>query len=242
MVQVIFPEDENNKGCISPRDTKEAACFESEGFIVGITPHPSATKLLFRDFILKDQGRITSHPLSINNTEANKNVMYLSRYYPLIADLTIPTFFKRELNEDTIEEIHKRGWGKAFIKNDVKSLFSFSYTASVWPDSSFDKMKELFSHLYSESNLYAVRKYIDVHLMYEEQRYWVINNHPYHESGHIPDIVKEAVKRLEPMGNKYYTLDAIRDYILELNTGESSDRGGCNSAESLAKWFAKEFL
>ena len=242
MVQVIFLEDENNIGCISPRDTIEAACFKAVGFNVGVKPHPQATKLLFRDIMLKDQREITSHPLSVNNVESNLNATYLSRYYPLIEDLTIPTFFCKDLDSRTEDEIRSRGWTKAFIKNDIKSLFTVSNTASVWPDNTFETMKSLFRHIPEGSGLYAVRKYIDESYMYEEQRYWVINNHPYHESGHIPDLVKEAVKRLEVMGNRYYTLDAIRDYIVEINPGESSDRGGCNSAESLAAWFAKEFL
>ncbi len=242
MTQVIFLEDNINIGQISTRDTHEAACFKAAGFNVGTTPHPQATKLLFRDIMIKDLDKVGANPLSVNNTEAILNATYLSRYYPLIEDLTIPTFFCNDLNDETEAEIHSRGWAKAFIKNDVKSLFSCSNTASVWPDTPFETMKTLFLEKPKGSGLYAVRQYLDESLMYAEQRYWIINNHPYHESGHIPALVQEAAKRLSALGNSYYTLDAIQDYVIEINSGESSDRGGHNSAESLASWFAHEFL
>lgn len=79
-------------------------------------------------------------------------------------------------------------------------------------------------------------------IIQEEERYWVLNGNIYHRHNNIPDVVKEAAKRLNTMGSKYYTIDATPDFVVEVNPGESSDRHAVNSAELFASWIKKEFV
>ena len=58
----------------------------------------------------------------------------------------------------------------------------------------------------------------------------------------MPNVVKEAAKRLNKLGSKYYTIDATPEFIVEVNPGESSDRHAVNSAELFANWIKKEFV
>ena len=58
----------------------------------------------------------------------------------------------------------------------------------------------------------------------------------------MPEVVKEAAKRLDIMGSKYYTIDATPEFVVEVNPGESSDRHAVNSAELFASWIKKEFV
>jgi hypothetical protein len=42
---------------------------------------------------------------------------------------------------------------------------------------------------------------------------------------------------LKPLGSHYYVIDAMPDFIVEVNPGESSDRYGDNPPELFASWF-----
>jgi len=162
----------------------------------------------------------------------------LSIYYSLIEDISIPTFFVDDLDEKHIKaEMDKRGWNAVFIKNDVKSLFCIDEMASVFPKHSLAEIKERLSKFPPiEGAKYAIRKYIDADWV-QEERYFVINNQIFHRSGIIPPIVKEAAERLKVLGSHYFVIDAMPDFIVEVNPGESSDRYGDNPPELFASWF-----
>ena len=112
--------------------------------------------------------------------------------------------------------------------------------ASVWPINSIEELRCKYENL-PYKGVYAVRKFINPEIFYDEERYWVILNKIYHRSGVIPDIVREAVERLSVLGSNYYTIDAIPDMIVEINPGESSDRLGVNSGELFAMWWKDAF-
>lgn len=235
LIQFVIP-----KGYDMPADVE---ALRKVGFAVGETPIPEATALIYKGAPIWCEKEYPQDPRYINTWEKCITMRRLSKYYPIIADLCIPTFFSKELNEEVAKEIHRRGWGKAFIKNDIKSLETIQLGASVWPDTSFGTMTHLFAECYPHTGMFAIREYIEPQLIdFQEDRYWIINNHIHYRKSHIPDIVKEAVRRLTPIRNMYYTIDATETQITELNAGEGADRYGENSPELFATWFAEEFL
>ena len=164
----------------------------------------------------------------------------LSEYFKYISELSIETFFSDDLNESVIAKLAERGWQKAFIKRDIKSLEFIDIEKSVWPNTSFEEMKKLYNESSIEGK-YAIRKYVAPERLENEIRYWVLNGRIYLKDGIIPDIVKEAALRLNKLGSKYYTIDATPEFVVEVNPGESSDRHAENSAELFASWIKKEF-
>lgn len=78
-------------------------------------------------------------------------------------------------------------------------------------------------------------------IMRKEERYWILNNHAYHHSGVIPDVVKEGVERLKPLNAPYYVIDATPTMIVEINPGASSDAYPENIPELFPKWIKEEF-
>ncbi len=235
LIQFVLP-----KGYDDPADVE---ALRNAGFAVGETPILEATALIYHGAPIWCEEKYPKDPRYINTWEKCITMRRLSKYYPIIADLCIPTFFAKELNEDVADEIHRRGWQKAFIKNDIKSLESVRQGISVWPDTSFDTMTKLFADYFPATGMFAIRQYVEPQLIdFQEDRYWIINNHIHYRKPDIPEVVKEAVRRLAPIGNMYYTIDATETQITELNAGEGADRYGDNSPELFASWFAEEFL
>ena len=235
LIQFVIP-----KGYDAHADVE---ALRNAGFAVGETPLPEATTLIYHGEPIWSEEDYPQDPRYINTWEKCITMRRLSKYYPIIADLCIPTFFAKELNEEVETEIHRRGWQKAFIKNDIKSLEAIEIGASVWPDMPFNTMVQRFAENYPSTGIFAIRQYIEPELIdLQEDRYWIINNHIHYRKPNIPDVVKEAVRRLAPIGNMYYTIDATETQITELNAGEGADRYGDNSPELFASWFAEEFL
>lgn len=238
--EIIFPKDTENQSEINPYFKEEANAMSNAGISIGTEPHSDSDILIYRGFIIKNKNEYPQDPRYIQGWKEYEATSKLSVAYPLISDICIPTFFVDKLDENVIGQIRKIGWDKAFIKNDVKSLWDKGELASVWPYHSIDELKSEYEARYPGGK-YAVRKFIDPSRFYNEERYWVIMGKVYHRTGIIPDIVRTAAKRLSVLGSHYYTIDAIDDYIVEINPGESSDRFGENSAELFASWW-KEAL
>lgn len=236
LIQFVIP-----KGYDAPADIE---ALQKAGFAVGETPMSEATALIYHGAPIWRKDDYPKDPRYINTWEKCITMRRLSKYYPIIEDLCIPTFFAKELNEKVAKEIHRRGWKKAFIKNDIKSLKTTNIGSSVWPDTSFETMVQLFMKNFPPTGIFAIRQYIEPQLIdLQEDRYWIINNHIHYRKPHIPNVVKEAVRRLAPIGNMYYTIDATETQITELNAGEGADRYGDNNPPELfASWFAEEFL
>lgn len=235
LIQFVIP-----KGYDDPADVE---ALRNAGFAVGEIPMQKATSLIYHGAPIWCEENYPKDPRFINTWEKCITMRCLSKYYPLIADLCIPTFFAKELDGKVENEIHRRGWQKAFIKNDIKSLEAIEIGASVWPDTPFSTMTQLFAEHYPSTGIFAIRQYIEPDLIdLQEDRYWIINNHIHYRKPNIPDVVREAVRRLAPIRNMYYTIDATETQITELNAGEGADRYGDNSPELFASWFAEEFL
>lgn len=238
--QVIFPCSEDDRAAIHSRFQSDAEVMSKMGICVGTIPTNDTTALMYKGFILYGEENYPKDARYINTYREYAACQYLSQYYPYIADLSIETFFVDDLDDSVASLINAKGWDKAFIKKDSKALEHVDEGKSVWPNTSFDEMKTLYEEFKTEGK-YAIRKYIDPEILEQEQRYWVFNGNVYHRTNEIPEVVKEAAKKLNKLGSKYYTIDATPEFIVEVNPGESSDRHAVNSAELFASWIKQEF-
>lgn len=240
--QIIYAVDRENPDEIHSYFREEAKTMQNIGVLVGIKSIAEATKLMYRGTSISQAANYPKDERYLNKANNCIDYLYLSKYYPLIEELSIETFFSDDLNESVIEEIEKRGWQKCFIKKDTKALEHIGEGKSVWPQTSFEEMLRLYNE-YQLEGKYCIRKYVDSQkLITEEERYWVLNGNIYHRHNKIPEVVKEAAKRLNKLGSKYYTIDATPEFVVEVNPGESSDRHAVNSAELFASWIKKEFV
>jgi len=239
--QVIFPSSENDENKIIERFEIDAAAMKAIGIHVGTIPLKEATILMYRGFTIFAAEKYPNDKRFLNTYDIYKNYMYLSNYYECISDLTIDTFFVDDLNEDLKILLEEKGWDRCFIKKDFKALEHIDEGKSIWPNTSFEEMKKLYDENPFDGK-FAIRQFIEPEIIEKEERYWVFNGNIYHRNNNVPDIVKEAAKRLDKLGSKYYTIDATPEFVVEVNPGESSDRHAVNSAELFASWIKKEFV
>lgn len=238
--QFIYPEDAN--GGIAEYFRSEVEAMRRIGLSVETKPNNDSSRLIHRCFRMYQQEEYPTDARYIQGWNEYMKTSRLSLYYKHIEDISIPTFFTRKLDESVAEEVKKRGWKRAFIKNDIKSLWNINEMASVWPDSSFDYITNNLTNTFHFDDIYAVRKFIDQKVFFDEDRYWVFEGVVRHRNPQsIPPVVYEAVRRLECLGSHYYVVDATPDFIVEINPGESSDRYGDNPPELFAQWMADAF-
>lgn len=239
MIQILYQSIGKGDDSIVPFLKEESSAMEACGFAIGTQPMEEAQTILYRGTTIWNKESYPHHKHMIQGWAEYSSTLFLSQYYPLIEDLTTPTFFCKQLDDNTIKEIKKRKWEKAFVKNDVSALVSYGKDLSTWPTTSFDEMLKYFDKM-PKTNIFAIRKWLDLPL-YSEDRYWILNGKAYHKSGIIPEIVQEAIIRLKPIGSKYYAIDATPELIIEINPGETSDRYYENPPELFAKWFFDAF-
>jgi len=242
LFQIVYVADREIPDEIHSYFKEEAKAMQDAGIIVGVKPMAEVTKLMYRGTLINQVENYPKDERYINKANNCFDYLYLSKYYPHIKELSIETFFSDDLNESVIEEVNKRGWKKCFIKKDTKALEHIDEGKSVWPQTTFVEMLRLYDE-YPFEGKFCIRKYVDSQkIIREEERYWVFNGNIYHRHNKIPEVVKEAAKRLNKLGSKYYTIDATPEFVVEVNPGESSDRHGVNSAELFASWIKKEFV
>lgn len=241
-VQIIYPL--NDEGSIIEHFTDEANEMQRAGFIIDSIILEDIDLLIYRGFKIWKEEQCINHSKIIQSWEAVHKTSYMQEYYPIIESNSIPTVFRETLDKVEILEIStKNNWHKIFIKSPSRSLFGLGHLASVWPNTSIEEIKKN----YSERNLkgpFAIRKFIDnPEIFYNEQRYWILNGKAHHPSGVIPDFVKENGKKMYDFsGSHYFTMDVAGHYIVEINPGESSDRGGDNPLDWFCGIFAETFL
>lgn len=239
-LQILYQSDPNNSDKIASYLVEEATAMENAGFLVGTKPVTKAYQILYRGCTIWKESDYPQYDNMLQGWKEYSQTLFLSQYYPLVKDLTMPTFFCKSLNDETVREIEMRKWDKAFVKNDVSALVSFGSDMSTWPITTFEEMTKRFNKMPATA-LFAIRKYVEIPL-YSEERYWVLNNKIYHKSGVIPDVVRKAVRKMKVTGSLYYTIDATPELIIEVNPGESSDRYFENSTDIFALWFSDAFL
>ena len=234
--EIIFARDRMDPSQIASNFRPEAQAMEKLGIRVGVAPHDDSEQLFYRGYIMHDQSEYPDDPRFIQGWREYESMTRMSKTYPLIEDISIPTFFVDELDYTVEKQIKDRGWDRAFIKNEEKSLWDEGEFASVWPDNTIETLCRKYQAL-PYKGVFAVRKFMNPELFFEEERYWVILGQIYHRTGIIPDIVKTAVERLSVLRCHYYTIDAIPGFIVEVNSGEASDRMGVNSPELFSEWW-----
>ena len=236
--QFVFCSAPHDLSRIHPIFHPEANELKKLGVNVGLKPDKEAEHLVLRSTILHSEEEYPTDSRFIQGWREYRSLSDLPIYFPLIKDISIPTFFVKNLSSDISKDILSRNWEKVFVKNASKSLWAINDNASVWPDTSFEEMSTMFESLFGKSDIYCIRKWVDLS---KEERYWVMNGRIFHRSNKIPEIVMEAEKRLRVLGSKYYTIDASPEIIVEVNPGESSDRHGVNSPQLFASWLYESF-
>ncbi|MDE6568690.1 MAG: ATP-grasp domain-containing protein [Lachnospiraceae bacterium] len=240
-IQILYPQDDF--GEIDDFFKVESIEMSQRGFLVSSNILPTAEIIILRSFIMHKENAYPQDSRMIQGWNEYRITMNMHEYLEFINNWTIPTFISTELDTNIEKKIKEYGWAAAFIKASSKSLWAYGPTKSKWPDTSLVQMKNLFLER-GLSTPYIIRKFIDnPDIFYNEQRYWILNGNAYHPSGFIPKFVKEAGHRVyRGSGSKYFTIDVAGDYIVEINPGESSDRGGENPLDFFCDIFAKEFL
>jgi len=239
-LQVIYQSEPCNQKQVHWLYLEESKALQAAGIYVGTDADISSKHLLFRGGrnLIKDL--YEKEIRFINQYKHFELCDSMFHYLPYISDLSIETFFVADLNEEVELLIKNKGWDKAFIKKDLKSLEHIEDGKSLWPNTSFNEMKILYNEMKIDGK-YAIRKFIDKGIIDQEERYWILNGNIYHRDNLIPDIVREAANRLNKLGSKYYTIDSTPEFVVEVNPGECSDRHAVNSAEIFASWIKKEF-
>lgn len=249
-LQIIYQKD-----CFEPSTPifyngwlDEMAAMRALGISVSDTPAAEAERLLYRSYMISNEGDFPNDSRYISRWVDYCATIDMSVYLPLIEDLTIPSFVTEELNEHTVARILRLGWKRAFVRSSQKSLkymFPESKTIEelpVWPEVSMERLAEAYhAQRQSMKPPYIVRQFMPEHSIFREERYWIMNNHAYHRTGHIPSIVLEAVGRLKKLHAPYYVIDATPDVIVEVNPGISSDPYPENIPFFFPKWIQKEF-
>lgn len=241
-IQIIYANNVSSND-IDEHSREEAAFMKKYGFHVGVEPIKGMDKYIFRGPLSMAQKIDNKNINWLNSFDAFTKTWDMTEYLPCINPWTfpsviIPTLEKENLRK-AMEEIKSN---RVFIKNGVRSLFFLSERASVYPDTRLEKIVENFEkrQLYGP---YIIRKFIDNQTIFiDEQRIWVLNGNPYSPYS-FPDFIFDAAKCVYKFsGSRYFTIDIAGEYIVEVNPGESSDRGVGNSADWLGSIFANEFL
>lgn len=240
-IQFIYQSEPNNPNEVYWLWAEEARVMQSLGIPVSTIADDDFKKLLYRGGRNAINAHYDGDSRFINNLNHVNQYCNMSSYLPIISDLSIETFFVNELNEEVEQILEMKGWDRVFIKKEVKSLEHLDRGKSFYPDTSFEEMKKLYDEMKIEGK-YALRKVVQDEIIELEERYWILNGNIYHRHGKVPNVVKEAARRLNKLGSRYYTIDATANFVVEVNPGESSDRHAVNSAELFASWFKKEFV
>lgn len=220
----------------------EYEAMHEVGFEVGDKPSIDAINI-YRGPCIRSQSQYPNNCIWLNSWENNRRTLFFSEFFHLIESCSIPSFIVDKLDDSVPNKIQELGWTCAFIRSDSKSLYFHDFNSCLWPVTSISKMVDLYKY-FNLDGPFIVRKFInDKEIFYEEQRFWVLNGRTYHPSGKIPEWLKEiAIKIYRFSGSNYFTIDVAGNYIVEINPGESSDRGCENPLEFFCEIFKQEFI
>lgn len=241
-VQIVYSGNKLT-GDIDPVSQYEAECMKKKGFTVGIRPNLDMDIFLYRGPLSHVSHMYQDKGIWINDINAFNKTYDMTLYLEYISQRTFPSIILPNLDkENLLNALETLNCKRVFIKNGIRSLFFISDNASVYPDTSIEQIENNFNRL-KLNGPYIIRKFInDKKIFYNEQRIWVLNGNPYSPYP-FPDFIFETAQRLyEFSGSHYFSIDIAGDYIVEVNPGESSDRGGSNPLDWFCDIFAKEFL
>jgi len=237
--QIIYAHDRDDSSLVHKFFRDEEVAMREAGIPTSLSPSKDAENLILRTYTIYKEQDYPADSRFVDSYKVYNSYLDMHLYYPHIEGLTMDTFFADKLDGEVEAEIKRRGWKKAFIKGDFIALEHIQEGLSVWPDHSFDEMMGYYSKF--GVNYFCIREYYEPERLEEDHRYWVINGKIYRNNNIIPEVVREAAKRLSALGGAYYAIDATPEFVIEVNPGESSDRHGENSAELFASWFKDAF-
>lgn len=211
--------------------------FSLEDFQTGtfraFPPLPSNTEILYRGWMLSATEYETfvsaltqAGARPVTDLRAYLNSHHLPSWYPSLADLTPETrIYSPDCNLEA--ELRALNWSEFFIKDYVKSLKTSVGSRVTKPEQVATVVADMRHFRGVIEGGFCVRR-VENFLPETEQRYFVIDGTPHAETGEVPAIVQECVKRLQ---NRFYSVDVVKRVdgqfrIVEVGDGQVSDLVG----------------
>lgn len=184
-LQIIYPKKAFESSTSSYHNgwLDEMDGMRQVGLDVTTSPSPNAERLLLRTFTINKKENFPTDKRYISQWKDYRATQEMSQCLPLIEDITIPTFLCDSLDGNTISEIKRKGWKRAFVRSNVKSLkymFPESGTEEqlpVWPDVSIERLADAYNKYRPQMEPpYVIREFLSSKIMKQEERYWVLND------------------------------------------------------------------
>lgn len=244
-MRLIYPADSFKPKVVDELYANEFATAQSSGLAVSIynlenfqsgdfNPRPAienGENVLFRSWMLTADEYSHLHAAvvgaggrPVTDVAAYASCHHLPNWYPLLQEFTAETRVYSEA-ADIVADLKTEGWDGCFLKDFVKSLStdggSLVKDLAAIP-SVIAKMKKYRGRI--EGGLCARR--IENYEPASERRYFVWRGTAHSNEGQVPDIVREAAKRIP---SPFFTVDLARRLdgelrIIELGDGQVSDR------------------
>ena len=231
----------------------EVSFFSLENFQIGefraVPPIPADKTILYRGWMLSaseykalELELTRSGAKLVISTDAYLACHHLPQWYPHIKDLTPETRIF-PLNCDLETELRALNWPAFFIKDYVKSLKTSLGSRISKPEQVSAVVSEMRRFRGTIEGGFCIRR-IEEFLPQTERRYFIVDGTPYAETGAVPEIIFECVKRL---ASRFFSVDVVRrsdgqERIVEVGDGQVSDLVGWTPdrfASILAKHFSQ---
>jgi len=170
----------------------------------------------------------------VTSLESYLSSHHLPNWYPLISDLTPETqVFPPDC--DLESELRGLAWPEFFIKDYVKSLKTSVGSRISKPEQVSAVVADMRRFRGTIEGGFCVRRVEDF-VPNTERRYFSLDGVPHAESGQVPSIVLECVKRLP---SRFYSVDVVQRTngqlrIVEVGDGQVSDLVGWTPAQFAA--------
>ena len=219
--EIIYVKDRNNPSQVPEYFQSEVEEMRKLGIRVGTTPSSDSEQLFYRGFIMHSEEQYPTDKRFIQGWKEYDAILSMSKNYDLIKDISIPTFFVDKLDKSVEEKIISRGWDKAFIKNEKKSLWDEGELASVWPINSIEELRCKYENL-PYKGVYAVRKFINPEIFPSDRLILFTPSKSGYSQEHAKDVTITTSSRSEKLFARFeITLSAHRGSTYLYKTGFS---------------------
>jgi ATP-grasp domain, R2K clade family 3 len=230
----------------------EISLFSLEDFQTGtfdpFPPLPPSSAVLYRGWMLSgSEYRAFASAIThagaepVVDLESYLASHHLPNWYATLADLTPETRIYPP-DCDLTAELRGLGWSSFFIKDYVKSLKTSGGSHISTPEQAARLIEEMRRFRGTIEGGFCVRRVEDFKSE-TERRYFVLDGVAYAETGEVPAIVIEWVKRLR---SRFYSVDVVQRMdgklrVVEIGDGQVSDLVGW-TPDRFASILAKHFL
>ena len=220
----------------------EVSVFSMEEFQNGefrlVPALPTEVEVLYRGWMMSASEyksficslALVAKARPVTSLESYLSCHHLPNWYPLIFDLTPETrVFPPDC--DLESELRALAWHEFFIKDYVKSLKTAVGSRISKPEQVSAVVADMRRFRGTIEGGFCVRRVEDF-TPNTERRYFILDGVPHAESGQVPAIVLECVKRLS---SRFYSVDVVQRAdghlrIVEVGDGQVSDLVGWTPA------------